>query len=283
MNLISHTLQSEQPVDASIDQAIRNDRAALRAFELGEFLLNHQGLNGFWTARIIGHQAENYHYQNTLEYWLFNACPIVLATRERFRCFQGLLQNLLRSGLHLASLPCGVMDDLLILDYQGLSDIHLTGLDLDPEALQHAKHNAGQRAVSWPLHLECQDAFALNQQAVWDVVCSNGLNIYIEDDGLCEAFYQKLADALVPGGHLLISFITPLTEWQPHKPQDLAYQQYLFGKVLTIRWQCFRTELLTRAQLQQAGLEVLAVQYDSQRMFPTVLAYKPQASKQAVS
>ena len=87
MNLISHGVQTEQPVDALLDERIRGDRAALRAFELGEFLLNHQGLNGFWTARIIAHETERYAYQNALEYWLFNASPIVLATRERFSMF----------------------------------------------------------------------------------------------------------------------------------------------------------------------------------------------------
>jgi len=275
MSLISHTSQIRLPVETMLDQRIRSELTALQGFELGEFLLNHQGLNGYWTARIISHQTENYRYQNALEYWLFNACPIVLATRERFRCFQGLIQDLLQSGLHLASLPCGVMDDLLTLNYKGLTGIHLTGVDLDPDALKHANCRALDLAVPWSLNLQCQDAFELNQQSVWNVVCSNGLNIYIEDDSLCESFYQKLADALVAGGHLLISFITPPNEWQPHNPADLAYQQYLFGQVLTIRWQCFRTEIQTRTQLQRAGLEVLSVHYDSQRMFPTVLAKKP--------
>ena len=275
MRVISHCLSNiPNPSETSDDDRVQADRAALQAFELGRFLLDHHGLNGLWTARIINHQSHGYSYRNALEHWLLNECPVVQATRERFQCFREQTQLLLRSGLHLASLPCGLMDDLLSLDYQGLSDIRLTGLDLDPEALQHARHNAVEHSIGWPLSLECEDALCLDRQAVWDVLCSNGLNIYIQDDALCQVFYQKLSDGLVAGGHLLISFMTPPTEWHVHDVAALVYQQYLFSEVLTIRWQCFRTEQQTRHQLSQAGLDVLAVHYDSQRMFPTVLARK---------
>ena len=67
MNLISHTLQGEQPVETLIDERIRDDRAALRAFDPGEFLLNHQGLNGFWTARIFAHQTEKYRFRTMVK------------------------------------------------------------------------------------------------------------------------------------------------------------------------------------------------------------------------
>ena len=44
---------------------------------------------------------------------------------------------------------------------------------------------------------------------------------------------------------------------------------------MQIGWQKFRTESQTREQLKEAGFRVLEVIYDSQGMFPTVIAAKP--------
>jgi N-dimethylarginine dimethylaminohydrolase len=41
-----------------------------------------------------------------------------------------------------------------------------------------------------------------------------------------------------------------------------------------VKWSCVRDENKTREQLDKAGFEVLSVNYDTQRMFPAVVARK---------
>ena len=88
----------------------------LSHFELGRFLLMHKGLNGYWTAYIIrqGLQQKNLH---PLEMWILHHAPAVKATQERFKIFQKVLQDNLKDHVTIASIPCGLMDDLLLLDF----------------------------------------------------------------------------------------------------------------------------------------------------------------------
>ena len=58
----------------------------LNEFPLGQFLLTHHGLNGYWTACVILHGI---HQPNlsALESWLLHHAPGIKATRERFYIF----------------------------------------------------------------------------------------------------------------------------------------------------------------------------------------------------
>ena len=108
----------------------------------------------------------------------------------------------------------------------------------------------------------------------WDLLTSNGLNIYVADDDRCTDFYRSVAQALKPGGIFVCSFITPPDQWQPRSAADLEDQRFLFKEVVPVKWSCFREEGKTREQLGTAGFEVVSVTYDSQRMFPAVVAKK---------
>ena len=105
----------------------------LNEFELGRFLLMNKGLNGYWTSYIILHgpQKQQLH---PLEHWMLHNSPAVLATQERFGIFKKHLQQQLKTGMTLASVPCGLMDDLLGLDYSAHYDIKLVGIDLDEKS-----------------------------------------------------------------------------------------------------------------------------------------------------
>ena len=138
-----------------------------------------------------------------LETWLLERCPLLLATQQRFCLMRGLTQPLVRSGMQLASLPSGLMDDLL-----------------------------------------------------------------------CTAFFRQVAEVLRPEGVFIVSFITPPDHWKPYSRADLEQQRLLFQDVVPVRWMCHRDEATTRAQLAEAGLEVISVHYDEHRMFPAVLARK---------
>src|SRR6266702_4349651 len=105
---------------ATVDQQV-SLLEQLSAFELGRFLLENRGLNAYWTPRLVtyGQSAEPADSMSPLEVRIFEKLPAVLATRERFGIFRQQLQALLKPGLALASIPCGLMGELLMLDYEG--------------------------------------------------------------------------------------------------------------------------------------------------------------------
>ncbi|MEN9846793.1 MAG: hypothetical protein RIS36_1940 [Pseudomonadota bacterium] len=174
----------------------------------------------------------------------------------------------------MASIPSGLMDDLLTLEYSQFEDVTLTAVDLDPASLAHARANCERLGTPVQVEFEQRDAWDLGSPGRWDLVTSNGLNIYIDDDVRCVDFYRSIAAALRPHGFFIMSFITRPETWQPSDVRDLELQRYLFREVLPVKWQCVRDENLTRAQLSEAGFEVLQVEYDQQRMFPSVVARK---------
>lgn len=281
MNFKSHGHKetSQPPRDDSETQRLLKE---LSEFELGRFLLENLGLNGHWTSYVLMHpdrgRLTNLSSDGTpitqLESWVLNRCPIFLATQERFRIFRDLTQSLLRSNMKLASLPAGLMDDLLTLDYSQTTGIELTAVDLDPETLLEAQDNYKKRTPPVKFSFEIKDAWKLDSLERWDLVTSNGLNIYVQDDDHCTEFYRNVGKSLKPGGFFILSFITPHDQWQPKDANDLEFQRLLFKEVVPVRWSCVRDEKTTRQQLDRAGFKIVEIRYDSQRMFPAVVAQK---------
>jgi len=120
----------------------------LSEFELGRFLLTQRGLNGYWTAYVILH-GPSLVGLSPLESWILHRAPGIKGTRERFFIFQQQVQKRLLNNMALASIPCGLMDDLLTLDYSELSDITLTGIDLDLSSLNLARKNAITKSIDF--------------------------------------------------------------------------------------------------------------------------------------
>ncbi|MGF6812880.1 SAM-dependent methyltransferase [Paraburkholderia sp. Clong3] len=218
-----------------------------------------------------------------LEYRIFEKLPVVLATRERFGIFRQQLQALLRPGLALASVPCGLMDELLLLDYKLHPDVTLTGIDLDQLALNDASDLAEERGLAGRLSLRLEDAWTPNLKATIDVLTSNGLNIYEPDNGRVTALYRAFFDMLKPGGSLVTSFLTPPPTLSAESPwklteidqESLSLQHLLFVRVIEVKWSAFRTHAQTLAQLEDAGFADIRFIDDRARMFPTVIAQKP--------
>ncbi|MGR8936144.1 MAG: class I SAM-dependent methyltransferase, partial [Gammaproteobacteria bacterium] len=261
MTIISHGKHAQRS-DVSTAQTASSEilavREALQGFELGRFLLSNLGLNGYWTSYILLYPERGRLTRlssdgsplSACETWLLERCPMLLATQERFRIFKALTQSVLKPSMQLASIPCGLMDDLLSLDYTGLEDTALTGVDLDREALQQAQTNYVQYRPPVTANFECRDAWRLDSAGRWDLVTSNGLNIYVQDEPQCTALYRGIHTCLKPAGYFVMSFITPPALWSPRNADDLAYQKFLFTEVLPVKWQCFRTEETTRRQLE---------------------------------
>jgi SAM-dependent methyltransferase len=261
MPIISHghALDTGSPgsISDSLGRDIESTRAQLATFDLGAFLLKNLGLNGYWTSYILLHPDKGRQTRLNnggrslceLESWLLDRCPIFIATQERYRIFKKLTQAVLRPSMELASIPCGLMDDLLSLDYSALSGIRITGVDLDKSSLAHAQANFDLLKPRASACFEQKDAWTLDSSRRWDLITSNGLNIYVEDDTQCVELYKSFSASLKQGGYLVVSFITPPTTWQPKSSEDLAYQKFLFTQVIPVRWQCVRTEATTREQL----------------------------------
>lgn len=252
----------------------------LSDFELGRFLLENKGFNGYWTAYMILHGPKKNNL-STLERWLLHEAPVVKATQERFQLFRKKLQGHLKSDMTIASVPCGLMDDLLGLDYSRVSNIKLVGIDLDEKSLKLAQDNAK--------HYECADiktrfiqenAWNIDAHQVYEIITSNGLNIYQKDDQKVIDLYKIFYQALKPGGIFITSFLTPPpalskdSTWRNYNLKDALKQKAIFGDIIEAAWQAFRTEVQTREQLSQAGFRSIEIIYDSQGMFPTVVAKK---------
>lgn len=258
---------------------------ALASFGLGRFLLRHQGLNAYWTHQLVTYQPGTLPASSaeTLEYQMFEKLPVVLATRERFGIFRSQLQALMKPGATAASVPCGLMGELLLLDYSSLPGVSLIGVDLDPDALDSARALAATRGLTERVSLHRQDAWALDLRASVDVLASNGLNLYEPDDGRVTELYCAYHDALRPGGTLVTSFLTPPPALSPASPWNmeatdpkaLSLQALLFVKIIEAKWQTFRTHAQTTAQLQRAGFVNIRFIDDRARMFPTVIAQRP--------
>lgn len=265
----------------------------LASFEFGKYLIANRALNAKWTqymvshpqhGRITGLNSEGKRFSKC-ESWMLDRCPIILATQERFFNFQRILQSNVREGISMASMPCGLMDDLLGLNYYGIKDFKLTGVDIDDVAIDSAKENAVHNHLSDKCEFIQEDIWSLTHNNQFDVITSNGLNIYEPDEDRISDFYRRIHRALKSGGILVTSLLTPppsLSEkgkssWDAKQisQDDLRLQKVFMAYILDVRWQAaYMSEDRMVNILEEIGFKDVRVIYDRQRLFPTVIASK---------
>lgn len=262
----------------------------LSNFDPGRFLIERGGLNGFWTHYIISHPLKGRitrldHDQkpfNPIAEFLLNKAPVTLATQQRFVIFKETIQKHLREGCSLASVPCGVMGDLLELDYSKIKKFSLHGIDLDSETLSQAKIYAEERHLANQCSFTEADAWSFDAPAAFDLISSNGLNIYEPDDDKVIQLYRHFHDCLKPQGVLVTSFLTPpplpgmACEWKLDQvnSQDALLQKIILSDIISGKWQVYRSEEKVKSQLAQAGFKEITIIYDDAHVFPTVIAKK---------
>ena len=107
----------------------------LTLFPFGRFLLENKGINGYWThymimhphqGRLTGLNSERKPFTE-LEKFLLDSAPTLLATQQRFVHFQTYLQQEVKSNRNLASIPCGLMGELLTLNFTQVGNVKLVG------------------------------------------------------------------------------------------------------------------------------------------------------------
>jgi SAM-dependent methyltransferase len=251
----------------------------LSQFEFGRFLIERGGLNGYWTHYLVTHPTKG-RLQNSplppLEDFLLNSAPTCVATQQRFSIFKDSIQQHLCEGGSFASIPSGLMADLLDLDTSSLCTFSLHAIDLDSETLFQAKGYAEEKGLSAHCHFALKDAWELDIDAKFDLLASNGLSIYEPDDEKVVSLYRQFYTALKPNGILVTSFLTLKTEWKLDAVnlQDALLQKILFVDILDAKWQAFRAEETVRTQLNRAGFCEIEILYDKAHIFPTVIAKK---------
>lgn len=264
------------PLDRTLDLLQQ-----LQQFELGRFLLHNRGLNGYWTAYIFQY-AFGKEPETDLERWLLHNSLLVRA-RERFQRFKLEIGKHLREGVHLASIPCGLMDDLLQLDYGGLERFRLTGVDVDAESVRLAGENARKRGLEAHCRFLEGNAWELAIEDELDVISSNGLNMYEPDPQRLIELYRNFHTALKDGGYLILSFLPPppadqagTDVWQVFDipEEDWKIERALFGDIIQVNYLNFSTEDETRAQLEAAGFTVERVSYNARGVLPIAIARK---------
>jgi len=260
----------------------------LKQFELGRYLLKNRGLNGYWTHYILTYPWREQKAKNSgtelpitkMESFILNQAPSILATQQRFRFF--LKQNQLRvkSGAKLACIPSGMMGELLYLDYSDVDVINLYGIDYDQEALEAAKGLSEKKELFDYCSFIKADAFGIHYLREFDLISSNGLNIYESSDERVMKLYQNFKYALKEAGTLVTSFLThppgssEVCEWDFSKInlEHARLQKIIFSDILKVKWQCYQSSDVTQQQLMDSGFIDIKIFYDDARMFPTVVA-----------
>jgi SAM-dependent methyltransferase len=265
----------------------------LAAFPFGRFLLQNRGWNGFWTDYVMQHpdrgrasgRDPDGRLLTPLERRLLDEFPTVLATQQRSRLFAAAIQARVRPDAVLASIPCGLMRDLLARDAGGAPGLRLVGIDLDDDSLILAGRLAEGYGRGTMVTLLRRDAWALEERESFDLIASNGLNIYEPDDDRVRALYRAFFDALRPGGVLVTSALTPpptvdpASEWRMDRidAEALRLQRVVFADIIGTTFHCYRSSATTLGQLRVAGFAAVEVQWDEARLFPTFVATRPAA------
>lgn len=254
--------------------------------DLGRWMLVHHGWNAHWTRYCIGYDRSDDAITNEVERFFLTASPAVAATRERWGIMAELAAQLLTPGSVGMSVPCGLMDDLVLLP-EAASAQALIGLDLDAEAVGQAIDNAAARGLANTV-FAVGDAWqpgaarvasgdpTLYAQAVAggvDLLMSNGLNIYVAEDDQVLDLYRAFRSLVRPGGTLVVSALTTPAEWDlADVPIEVSRRSLGLALINDVQWANYRTAEATVAQLNGAGFEVVDIRYDSSRVFPTFVA-----------
>lgn len=248
---------------------------------LGRFLIQNRGLSGYWTDYVLlARKRGELEDVKPFEEFFLKQAPASLATQERLEIFHRVLQKEVREGVVMASVPCGLMSDLLMLDYSGVSDVTLIGSDIDAESIELAIQRAREVQFPGKLFMQQADAWKLELREPVDVLTSNGLNIYESCDVRVVELYRSFFAQIKPGGMLVTSFLTPPPTLDPHSEwrvdqiniEHLMHQKRVLVDTIGVAWQSYRSSEKKRKQLEAAGFVDIEILPDTAFLFPTVIA-----------
>ncbi len=288
-----HIHQEMQEIKARLKSQFQSEPQKLQAFlqlldelsefEFGRFLIKNKGaLSSYWTWYVILGFAQR-EITSSLEKSILEKSPAILATRERFGIFQKLLKKHITSNALVCSIPCGSMADLLTLDLSSaIQNVKFVGIDIDSTVFDFAKQIQQQTHNRFSCEFFVKDAWQLDQEDQYDIMTSNGLNIYEKDDEKVVALYRTFYRALKNKGKLICSAFThppggaEMTEWNLSalNHEDINLYLSIIKIILQATWANFRSSEKTCAQLKTAGFTNIEVHWDHLRIFPSFCATK---------
>ncbi|MEH2009467.1 class I SAM-dependent methyltransferase [Nostoc sp.] len=264
----------------------------LTEFPLGVFLLQNRGTDGYWTDYMIEHQYRGRitgadlqgRLLTEFEKIFLDKFPLVIATQQRALNFKTIIQKHIKEGAVLASLPCGLMRDLLSLDFTNIENFRLVGIDIDSRSLDSARKLAETYGLT--KHVEFSQENAWNQpfENSFTLLASNGLTVYEPDEDRVIELYRQFFKALVPNGILVTSCITPSPDVDPNSEWDmncvdqdgLLKQKILYTDILNFDFRGLKSSTITETQLKSVGFVDIEITWDDARLFPTLVARKPE-------
>ncbi len=255
----------------------------LTQFEFGRHMLVHKGtLDAYWNYYWIRHNLSPFPNLSTLEKFMLEKTPYAKAGFQVFKTIQRILQERLKEGVLFASIPSGVMADLLTLDFTGLKRFELVGVDIDLKANRYAQDLAFERGLTGHVHFYERDAWKLGLKETCDGIVCEGLSYYERDETKQADLYRQLYEALKKGGFLLLTFLTPppgmyhRCEWLLDKIslEDALLQRIVYFDVLDSSWQTYCTTDQIRHFLKNAGFKDIQIVYDEAKLMPIAIGSK---------
>lgn len=260
----------------------------LTKFELGRFLITAKGLNGYWTDYILNYptrgkitgKSSDGSPLTRMEKFMLDSSPTINATQERYLKFIKHNQLAVKDNAILASLPCGLLGELFHLDFSIAKNVEIYAIDIDGESINLTKEKADKTKFPVKINYICENVFNLKIENKFDLISSNGLNIYLEDLNQIKEMYKIFFKALKNGGKLVTSYIekSPLetgkSTWKIANKEHQRLSTVAYTDVIGVMWANTRSKEEMFSVLKEAGFSNIILDYDTQGIFPTLIAQK---------
>ncbi len=301
-NILSHKIEQNNNFDNTYQEIINKIKNSIsdkilqeelikildkvKSSEIGRFYIENNGFNGFWTEYMCSYpETKKLGFNvsdNENEKYLLEKLPIVIATQHRYQIFKSEIKKRLRDNIKIASLPCGLMNDILSLDFHEYKNFLIHGIDLDKSSLQQARAIALAKGLIYHCKFTEEDAWDINYKNEYDLLISHGLNIFVDSDEKKIEMYKKMHASLRENGELITSTTVPPPElnkdscWDIDKinSKDQRFQS-LFFKYFTNNYENnVRTPQQLCNILEKSGFSNFEIIPDVLGVFVTIIAKK---------
>lgn len=255
----------------------------LTTFELGKFLLQNKCLNGYWTNYILTYPVNKQKIESSLERKMLTEFPSIIATQQRFNVFLQINQTVVKENCKLATIPSGLSNELLVLNYKGIKKFDIFAFDIDIDSLKDSVLNAKKNEIEKKFHIININAWDFDYKNEFDLLSCNGLTIYEKNDYRVKLLYEKFFKSLKNNGLLVTSTMTEPPQGEKNKCEwnfakidkdNLNLQNIVFTEIIGVKWQIYRSVSFIKSMLLEIGFKEVSVIYDEAKIFPTIIAKK---------